>query len=107
VTASAVYQQNFVFQGIRFEHRNPAGLFSIHMDTATIDPARLGYDAILYDGQNFYEPVKSAQPFYPNLYYGDSLVRRPPQQHYKAVLDTNTNSMRITPQAFAPRPATI
>lgn len=77
------------------------------MDTATIDPARLGYDPIVYDGQNFYEPVKSAQPFFPNLYYGDSLVRRPTQQHYKAILDTVTNSMRITPHAFASRTATI
>jgi hypothetical protein len=30
------------------------------MDLATIDPARLGYDPLIYDGQNLYEPVKQA-----------------------------------------------
>jgi len=77
------------------------------MDLATIDPTRLGYDPLIYDGQNLYEPVKQAQPYYPNMYFGNALLRRPVQQHYKATLDNITNGMRITPVSFASREATI
>jgi hypothetical protein len=77
--------------------------FGVRMDTATIDPRRLGYDALFYNGQELYEPVKQAEPYYPNLYFGCSLLRRPTQQHYQAVLDSVTNGMRVTPVAFRPR----
>jgi hypothetical protein len=76
VTATAVYTQDFVFQGIRFEHRIPRGIFAVKMNTATINPRRLGYDAIEYSGQTVFEPVVSATPYYPNLSYGSSVLRR-------------------------------
>ena len=62
---------------------------------------------MFYNGQELYEPVKQADPYYPNLYYGTSLLRRPTQQHYDAVLDPVTNGMRITPLAFKPRMAEV
>jgi hypothetical protein len=50
VTATVVYGQDYVYQGIRFESRVPYLTFGIRFDTATIDPRRLGYDALFYNG---------------------------------------------------------
>ena len=96
--------ENFIYKGIRFhldpsvQPQVPFMLDFTSTSNDAINPARLGYENILYSGKMIYTPGDE-QPFYPIIVQGTQRIFRS-VQHYIVRYDESMENLRIITTPF-------